>query len=402
MRLIRCHIESFGKFSSRDFDFSPSLNCFCFDNGDGKTTLAAFIKAMFYGLPTTRSNGGKMDDRKHYFPFESAGACGGSVDFEYNGAEYRIQRSFHAQSGTGDSCEVFRGGVATDELGSVPGLTLFGVDPESFERTVFWGAGDLYTGSIDGTTAGMSTALGRTDGAGTEARQFKAAIDRAEDEIKRLQSRGRKIPTQEIPQLEKKISVLREEIAGLDALDQKVAGLYEKRKELLDKLDGAEKELALSRKAARSAEEKSVYDGLSASAASASGKVDEINRKYRRGLPPEKTAELIEEILSQLAAARGALAADGPSWSGKDELAALESKYPEGVPSEEETRLLSELERAAAAVPDRIALDESPFAKGGADEALARANEETAARDRAAEKLKEQSLLPKKKMPKGA
>ena len=53
MRLLRCHIENFGVLSGFDYEFPEGLAVICRENGFGKSTLAAFLKAMFYGLPRT-------------------------------------------------------------------------------------------------------------------------------------------------------------------------------------------------------------------------------------------------------------------------------------------------------------------------------------------------------------
>ena len=53
MKLIRCHIENFGVLSDFDFAFDDGLTIICQGNGFGKSTFAAFIKAMFYGFPRT-------------------------------------------------------------------------------------------------------------------------------------------------------------------------------------------------------------------------------------------------------------------------------------------------------------------------------------------------------------
>ena len=47
MKLIRCHIENFGVLSDFDFVFDDGLTTICQGNGFGKSTFAAFIKAMF-------------------------------------------------------------------------------------------------------------------------------------------------------------------------------------------------------------------------------------------------------------------------------------------------------------------------------------------------------------------
>ena len=54
MRLISCRIDGFGKYQNAKWDFSEGLNVYRLPNGEGKTTLAAFLRAMLYGLPTDR------------------------------------------------------------------------------------------------------------------------------------------------------------------------------------------------------------------------------------------------------------------------------------------------------------------------------------------------------------
>lgn len=50
MELISCDVENFGCLSNFHYDFSDGVNSICADNGFGKSTLAAFIRIMFYGF----------------------------------------------------------------------------------------------------------------------------------------------------------------------------------------------------------------------------------------------------------------------------------------------------------------------------------------------------------------
>ena len=68
MRLKNCHIENYGKFTKTDFSFEEDITQFCEMNGFGKTTLASFIRAMFYGLPTAKENAKDFNDRKRFYP----------------------------------------------------------------------------------------------------------------------------------------------------------------------------------------------------------------------------------------------------------------------------------------------------------------------------------------------
>ena len=84
MILKSCYIESFGKLKELRYEFSPTVNSFVEKNGWGKTTFAAFIKAMLYGFPQTKKSNVFENERKHYLPW-MGGRYGGSITFETHG-----------------------------------------------------------------------------------------------------------------------------------------------------------------------------------------------------------------------------------------------------------------------------------------------------------------------------
>ena len=114
--------------------FDDGLNVIVRDNGFGKTTLCAFIKAMFYGMPVTRSKTAD-DPRKKYEPW-SGKHYGGSLVYENEGKSVRIER-FFGKTLAGDKC------VITDEktgerldIGPDTGETLFGIDRDAFTKCI--------------------------------------------------------------------------------------------------------------------------------------------------------------------------------------------------------------------------------------------------------------------------
>lgn len=137
MKLLHCHIENFGGLSGFDYDFTGGLNILCRKNGFGKSTLAVFIKAMFYGLPVTSKRDISENERKKYRPWKG-GVYGGALEFEAEGKRYRIERFFGAREkddrfalydlDTGKPSAAFEG---------KPGIALFGVDADGFERSVY-------------------------------------------------------------------------------------------------------------------------------------------------------------------------------------------------------------------------------------------------------------------------
>lgn len=98
MRLISCYILGFGKFKEQSFDLSKDVVEIKADNGWGKTTLAAFIECMLFGMDNSRSKSLDENTRLKYEPF-GGGAYGGTLSFSYRGNVYRVERSFGKTQG---------------------------------------------------------------------------------------------------------------------------------------------------------------------------------------------------------------------------------------------------------------------------------------------------------------
>ena len=62
MRLISCHVENFGCLHEFDYIFTDGVNVICRENGWGKSTFAAFLLAMFYGLPSKGKRGKTLSE----------------------------------------------------------------------------------------------------------------------------------------------------------------------------------------------------------------------------------------------------------------------------------------------------------------------------------------------------
>lgn len=138
MKLISCHIEGFGKIVSEDISFSQGMNVIYRDNGEGKTTIAAFISAMFYGLDSSRKNDASMKNREKYLPW-SGSRFGGNLIFEDNSGIYKIERSFDKKSEKNDTVTVYdlKTGETTEKFGASVGQSVFGIGRASFEKSIF-------------------------------------------------------------------------------------------------------------------------------------------------------------------------------------------------------------------------------------------------------------------------
>ncbi len=137
MRLLRCHIENFGVLSGFDYEFESGLTVICRENGFGKSTLAAFLKAMFYGLPRTGARTAANNERKRYEPWQG-GKYGGFLEFSHGVTSYRVTRYF-GKTAAKDSFEIYDLTNRTKEtaFSEKLGEELFGLDAESFARSTF-------------------------------------------------------------------------------------------------------------------------------------------------------------------------------------------------------------------------------------------------------------------------
>ena len=153
MKLISCHIDAFGKLNNVDVKFNENINSICEENGYGKTTLAMFIKAMFFGLGASSRKNQKLTDRTKYQPL-SQGNYGGSLTFETEKGRFKVLRNFK-KSVTLDEFELYNAEtnmpskVYSEDLGE----EIFAVGRETFDSTIFFGQNELAGEVNDGIKA---------------------------------------------------------------------------------------------------------------------------------------------------------------------------------------------------------------------------------------------------------
>lgn len=90
MYILSLHIREFGGLSDYSVDFSEGFNLITGDNESGKSTLIAFIRFIFYGLPK-RVAGEALSDSDRAFSWDN-GIADGSLTLSHGGHIYRITR----------------------------------------------------------------------------------------------------------------------------------------------------------------------------------------------------------------------------------------------------------------------------------------------------------------------
>lgn len=137
MRLIQCHVENFGILHDWDYTFQEGMNCILEENGWGKTTFAAFLKAMFYGLDFHARRKLAENERKRYMPWQG-GVYGGSLDIQAGEKAYRIERFFGSKARE-DTFVLYDKdtGLVSRDYSQAIGEELLGMDREAFSSSLY-------------------------------------------------------------------------------------------------------------------------------------------------------------------------------------------------------------------------------------------------------------------------
>lgn len=152
MKLLRCKVVAFGKLKNFEYEFTGGLNTIKQDNGWGKSTLATFVKAMFYGLDDGKRSVAE-NERTRFKPWNSTEAFGGSVEFKWGEGEYRIERFFGAKK-SDDTVRLFdkKTGKQFDRTEDLGGR-IFSIDEAGFLSTTFFSQKDFEVKSNTSLTA---------------------------------------------------------------------------------------------------------------------------------------------------------------------------------------------------------------------------------------------------------
>ena len=186
MQIKNIHISNFGKLHEMQMDFSEGLNVITGENGWGKSTLAAFLKAMLYGMDATTKRSLMENERKRYKPWQG-GAYGGSMEFEANGKSYRLERFF----GTREREDKFAlydlaTGLPSTDYSEHLGEELFHIDRAAWERTCYLGQLNLGVTVNDSLNARLT----HVEEESGDMQNYEQAVRLLEDRMKYFRKTG--------------------------------------------------------------------------------------------------------------------------------------------------------------------------------------------------------------------
>ena len=100
MKINHIKINGFGKLKDKEINLENGINLICGNNESGKSTLANFIKAMFYGVNRNK-NGNAFSELERFKPWGET-EFSGKIDYEIDGQTYTAIREFNK-----NNCKIF-------------------------------------------------------------------------------------------------------------------------------------------------------------------------------------------------------------------------------------------------------------------------------------------------------
>ena len=223
LRFVRLDVEGFGCLSG-SFEFDPAkATLVVAPNEEGKSTLAAAILAVLYGVERDRRRvrGGGVLECDRFRPW-SGGPYAASLEIERGGERFRVRRDFDrddlaVRDGTGrDVTASFR-----TRDGDSFGEGIVGLTRAEFEKTVFVPHEDRPPGDEGELTARLQRLASSESGA--TAASASAALAGALDSYADARMGTRLQMKTEIARLEKRLA---EVGAALASIDGKRQGLH--------------------------------------------------------------------------------------------------------------------------------------------------------------------------------
>ncbi len=217
MEIIQLHLKHFGKFTDYRLDLHAGINIISGGNETGKSTLHAFIRAMFYGITRTRSK--SLDEYQLREPWENPSYFAGSMKILYDGKIYRIDRNFHRRD---ESLEVV---CETD-----------GTQAEDPEQAIRAFVGNLSESDFDNTIFIRQTQNAAGAQLGERLRDYLVNMEHSADAsvdvsaaMDSLKKRRKKIENEKSAALTKIEEEIREKTREAEYLNQDLERLLERR-----------------------------------------------------------------------------------------------------------------------------------------------------------------------------
>lgn len=240
MKILDLHIHAFGGLENYSLEMSEGLLFLYGENESGKSTIQAFILAMFYGFGRAGRDPEKSA-RLRYAPWQNPGAMGGSIRFSHEGRIYRLERSF-GRSKSEDRAALYdelTGDVHVLSDPDCPGAELFSLSESEFSMLCLIGRASEgeYADGVDARVAGLT----ESGEEGLSVTKIQKLLEKEERRLASGPDGG------EIGRNERQIQKLSYELKTLEAQDDERWELLERCRALEEEWQDKKREIQASR-----------------------------------------------------------------------------------------------------------------------------------------------------------
>lgn len=340
MRILSLHINGFGKLCDFPLEFDEKLTCISKQNGYGKTTIAAFIRAMFYSMPTARKGQSPENNpRIKYLPWNSQ-SFGGRLTFSLGAKTYTIIRNFDRQSYASDEFQLIdtNSGKPTADFSSKIGEELFGVDEDGFFRSTFSnGIPDL-----SALPASVRTRLSSENENAEDMGQFGSAKKKLDDAIKKIKGKNGKLDSlsSKIRECNKELERCEAEIAQYHILNAQIENVNDELNRLQAQKNELEGKLSESAGAEAARIKLENYNKLNDEIKNLKEIVSELEKRYGGKMPTEAQIETLSDKMDELSQTKTLLLSE-TQRSQTAEFAECFNRFKENLPTDEQMSELS-------------------------------------------------------------
>lgn len=341
MKLVSLYINGFGKLCDFSLDFDEKLTCISQQNGYGKTTLAAFVKAMFYSLPTARKGQTpESNQRIKYLPWNTQN-FGGRLTFSLGGKTYTIIRIFDRQSAINDTFQLIDAvsGKPSLDFSSKIGEEIFGVDEEGFFRSTFSDGNP----TLSTLPASIRTRISSENENAQDIGQFGAAKKKLDDAIKQINGRNGSLYKldSKVAECKNELERCKIDIEEYNRTNAQIAEINNELNRLQTQKTELDKKLSKSAGAEASRVKLENYNKLKEEIESLSNSVADIEKRYGGKLPTDSEIEEISAKIKQFEDKKVLLQSE-IARTQDNEFAEILDKFKDNLPSDLSVQELSE------------------------------------------------------------
>lgn len=336
MKIVRCYIENFGKLREQEIEFKDGLNVINEKNGVGKTTLAAFIKVMFFGFASEGKRSELENERKRYQPWQG-GVYGGQLTFCAKGKEYTIARTFGKKE-KDDTFAIYdeMTKLESQDYSTRLGEELLQIDHDSFLRTVFIAQNDCDTAVTDSINAKLGNLAENTD----DINNYEVVHKKLNDTLNSLTARRK---TGLIYKKNSEINELKENLRKGESIEQATIRLTLKRdEEQKNRIQLEKEQLKIQAELTKLSGYKDLqakkerYEDLCIQYTQRNKQYQQEKAYFKGNIPTEETLNRYQKKLLQLEELKLEIAKNKLTKEEEDKLKELQHTFQDGIPKEHE------------------------------------------------------------------